>query len=304
MTVLYSTLQLGLLYGLMALGIYISFRILNIPDLTAEGSFSFGLAVSAMTSTTGHPYLGLFFSLIAGTAAGCMTGLLQTKVKIHPILAGIITMSGLYSINLLVQGNAANVSLLGEETILSHVRGLLPAIDKDIVKILIPLVFSVLFLVVLWLFFKTHLGLCIRATGDNQDMLMASSVNVDLCKIIALGVSNGCIGFSGGLAAQLQGYADISSSVGMLVVGLASVIIGEAIFGRRSVTVGFISALVGSVIYRLIIALATRYQILPSYMLKLVSAVIVTVALALPSIKEAWKKAQIKKRGMQDAGNS
>ncbi len=293
-TIFYSTLQQGMIYGLLAIGIFISFRILNVPDLTTEGSFAFGLAVSAMFTVHGLPFLGLFMSVIAGFAAGIVTGFLQTKFKIHPILAGIITMSGLYSVNLLVLNNAANVSLLKSDTVLSIMRDLIPALDKEIIKILIPFAFVIIFVIVLNLFFKTHFGLCIRATGDNSDMLRASSVNVDVTKTIALGIGNACIGFSGGLLAQIQGYADIGSSTGILVVGLASVIIGETIFGHRSVLIGLMSAVVGSIIYRLIIAIVIKYGILPAYMFKLVSAVIVAIALAIPAIKDMIHKQQLK----------
>ena len=298
MAIWFSTLQQGFIYGIMALGIYISFKILNVPDLTMEGSFSFGLAVSAMMTIAGHPYLGLVLSLVAGAAAGCVTGILQTKLKIHPILAGIITMSGLYSINLKVMDNAANVSLLKGKprTILSDMRELLPNLDKEVVKIIIPAVFVVLFII-----FKTHYGLCIRATGDNADMLRASSVNVDVTKIVGLGISNACIAFSGGLLAQIQGYADINSSIGMLVVGLASVIIGETIFGRHNVMIGLISVIVGSVIYRLIISVVLRYDILPVYMFKLVSAVVVAVALSIPAIKENINKARLIHKGRSNS---
>ena len=303
MAIWFSTLQQGFIYGIMALGIYISFKILNVPDLTMEGSFSLGLAVSAMMTIAGHPYLGLVLSLVAGAAAGCVTGILQTKLKIHPILAGIITMSGLYSINLKVMDNAANVSLLKGKprTILSDMRELLPNLDKEVVKIIIPAVFVVLFIILLTCFFKTHYGLCIRATGDNADMLRASSVNVDVTKIVGLGISNACIAFSGGLLAQIQGYADINSSIGMLVVGLASVIIGETIFGRHNVMIGLISVIVGSVIYRLIISVVLRYDILPVYMFKLVSAVVVAVALSIPAIKENINKARLIHKGRSNS---
>lgn len=303
MAIWFSTLQQGFIYGIMALGIYISFKILNVPDLTMEGSFSFGLAVSAMMTIAGHPYLGLVLSLVAGATAGCVTGILQTKLKIHPILAGIITMSGLYSINLKVMNNAANVSLLKGKprTILSDMRELLPNLDKEVVKIIIPAVFVVLFIILLTCFFKTHYGLCIRATGDNADMLRASSVNVDVTKIVGLGISNACIAFSGGLLAQIQGYADINSSIGMLVVGLASVIIGETIFGRHNVMIGLISVIVGSVIYRLIISVVLRYDILPVYMFKLVSAVVVAVALSIPAIKENINKARLIHKGRSNS---
>ena len=265
MAIWFSTLQQGFIYGIMALGIYISFKILNVPDLTMEGSFSFGLAVSAMMTIAGHPYLGLVLSLVAGAAAGCVTGILQTKLKIHPILAGIITMSGLYSINLKVMDNAANVSLLKGKprTILSDMRELLPNLDKEVVKIIIPAVFVVLFIILLTFFFKTHYGLCIRATGDNADMLRASSVNVDITKIV--------------------------------------VIIGETIFGRHNVMIGLISVIVGSVIYRLIISVVLRYDILPVYMFKLVSAVVVAVALSIPAIKENINKARLIHKGRSNS---
>lgn len=301
MTILYSSLQLGLLYGIMVMGIYISFRILDIPDLTTEGSFAFGVAVSAVLAKAGHPYLGLVLSVVAGVAAGCTTGILQTKLKIHPILAGIITMSGLYSINLAVMNESPNITLLNARTIFSDVRKLMPGVDKEIVKLIIIALFALVVFMLLALFFKTHFGLCIRATGDNQDMLRASSVDVDGTKIAALGIGNACIALSGGLTAQFQSFGDINASVGILVVGLASVIIGEAIFGRRSVTIGFVSAVVGSIIYRAIIVAATKYNFFPAYMFKLLSAVIVIIALALPVIKEGIKKHGIRKGGRRNA---
>lgn len=301
MALVYGFLQLGLLYGIMVLGIYISFRILNIPDLTTEGSFTFGLAVSAMMAETGHPYLGLLLSVAVGAAAGCVTGVLQTKLKIHPVLAGIITMSGLHSINILVLKNRANVSLMNKDTLFSDARRLFSGLDKDIVRLLVVFLAAAAVVVLLALFFKSHFGLCIRATGDNQDMLSASSVNVSVTKIAALGLSNACIAFAGGLTTQYQNYADLNSGTGMLVVGLASVIIGEAIFGRRGVTMGLVSALAGSVIYQLIISLATRYSVFPTQMFKLVAAVIVTVALAIPAIKETAGKMKTRIGGRRDA---
>ncbi len=278
---LVGSLQLGLLYGILALGIYISFRILSTPDLTTEGSFAFGLSVSAAVTAAGHPLLALPASIIAGAAAGSITGFLQTRLMIHPILSGIITMSGLYSVNLLVLGGASNLSLVRTSTLFK----LFPFMDKQTAMTVIPAIAVVICLILVILFFRTHIGMCIRAVGDNADMVRASSINVDLCKILAFAISNALIAFSGALIAQYQGYADISSGTGILVIGLASVIIGEAILGRKSVAVGFVSAIVGSVLYRYMIALATRYSPLPAYMLKLVSAVIVALALALPAMR-------------------
>ncbi len=281
MKLLVGSLQLGLLYGILALGIYISFRILSTPDLTTEGSFAFGLSVSAAVTAAGHPLLALPASIIAGAAAGSITGFLQTRLMIHPILSGIITMSGLYSVNLLVLGGASNLSLVRTSTLFK----LFPFMDKQTAMTVIPAIAVVICLILVILFFRTHIGMCIRAVGDNADMVRASSINVDLCKILAFAISNALIAFSGALIAQYQGYADISSGTGILVIGLASVIIGEAILGRKSVAVGFVSAIVGSVLYRYMIALATRYSPLPAYMLKLVSAVIVALALALPAMR-------------------
>ena len=297
MKLLIDSIQLGLLYGIMALGIYISFRILAVPDLTTEGSFAFGLSVSAAVTALGHPLLALPAAVLAGAFAGAVTGFLQTRWKIHPILSGIITMSGLYSINLSVLGGAPNVSLIRVDTVFK----LVPFLSKNDAKTAVPLFFALISLgAVIW-FFRTHIGMCIRAVGDNEDMVRASSIHTGKCKIIAFCVSNGLIALSGALIAQYQAFADISSSTGILVVGLASVIIGEALFGRRSVTLGFVSSIVGSLIYRYIIALATRYSPLPAHMLRLVSALIVALALALPAFHEHVNTMRLRQGGKEDA---
>ena len=297
MKLLIGSLQLGLLYGILALGIYISFRILSIPDLTTEGSFAFGLSVSAAITAAGHPVLAILAAMAAGALAGSVTGLLQTRFRIHPILSGIITMSGLYSINLAVLGGSPNLSLVRAETLFK----LIPFLSKNDAMTVLPIVMTLLFLALIILFFHTHIGMCIRAVGDNEDMVRASSINVNACKVLSFSVSNALVALSGALIAQYQGYADVSSSTGILVVGLASVIIGEAIFGKRSVTLGFISAVVGSLVYRYIIALATRYSPLPAYMLKLVSAVIVALALAIPALRQNMKEARQKQGGKAHA---
>ena len=297
MKLLIGSLQLGLLYGILALGIYISFRILSIPDLTTEGSFAFGLSVSAAVTAAGHPVLAIVAAIAAGALAGSVTGLLQTRFRIHPILSGIITMSGLYSINLAVLGGSPNLSLVRAVTLFK----LIPFLSKNDAMTALPIAAALLFLALIILFFHTHVGMCIRAVGDNEDMVRASSINVNACKVLSFSVSNALVALSGALIAQYQGYADISSSTGILVVGLASVIIGEAVFGRRSVTLGFISAVVGSLIYRYIIALATRYSPLPAYMLKLVSAFIVALALAIPALRQNMKEARQKQGGKAHA---
>lgn len=300
MVLVIGSLQLGLIYGLLALGIYISFRILDIPDLTADGSFTLGLSVSAALTVAGHPFIGILLALVVGAAAGSVTGLLQTKLEIHPILAGILTMSSLYSVNLIILGSRSNLSLIGSESIFTRVQALLPE-NRELVKTLIPFLFCLVCTAILIWFFKTHLGLCIRATGDNEDMVRASSINVSTMKIIALAVSNACVSLSGAILAQYQGYADINSGIGIVVVGLASAIIGEAIFGRRSVTLGLFSAIFGSLLYRSIIALALKSGIFPAYALRVVSAAIVVIALSIPVLKRRIQLNSMRKKAQQDA---
>ena len=285
MTLLIGSLQLGLLYAVMVLGIYVSFRILNIPDLTTEGSFTLGLAVSCCFTLLGHPLLGIAAGTGAGALAGSFTGFLQTKLDIHPVLAGILTMSGLYSINMMILGGAPNVSLIGKNTVFTMTAAAMPSLHKDLSKLSIAFAAALFSALLLSLFFATRLGLCIRAAGDNEDMVRASSINAECTRMIALALSNGLIALCGALIAQYQSFGDINSGISMLVVGLASVIIGEVFLGRRSLKWGFLSAIVGSVIYRCIIAAATRADWFPAYMLKLSSAFIVLLALALPAIK-------------------
>ncbi len=301
MTLFLGSLQLGLLYGILAIGLFMSFRILNIPDLTTEGSFVFGLATSAIMAVNGHCVLGIFLSIGAGALAGIVTGLLQTKCRIHPVLSGIITASGLYTVNLAVMKNAVNISLIGKGEIFSMAVNAMPMLSKDAVKCIVTFIFAAAVCVIIIVFFKTHLGLCIRATGDNEAMVSSSSINVDVTKVVSLAISNACVGLSGGLLAQYQGFADINSGSGILVVGLASVIIGEAVMGRRGVTVGVISAVVGSIIYRYILAIATSTHVFPATALKLISAVIVAVALSIPTIKQSMEVSRIKKEAGKNA---
>ena len=301
MTLFVGSLQLGLMYSLLAMGVYVSFRVLNTPDLTAEGSFTLGVAVSAMVTLQGMPYLGLLAAFLCGMAAGAVTGLLQTKVGVHPILAGILTMSALYTVNLAVMGASANVSLIGKATILQQLYEPLKPLGKDGVKLLTGSVLAALTLGLLAAFFKTHLGLCIRATGNNEAMVRSSSINAGWMKTVGLAVSNGCIALSGAIVAQYQGYADISSGIGILVVGLASVIIGEALLGRRGVTLGLVSAVAGSVAYRILISLALSTNVFPTYFLKLISAVIVAIALSLPTLREGLRRQRIRREGKRHA---
>ncbi|SHH52575.1 ABC transporter permease [Clostridium grantii] len=293
MILIMGSLQLGLLYAIMALGIYITFRILNLPDLTVDGSFSLGMACAAVVTISGHPFLALPVAILAGALAGCTTGLLQTKLNIHPILSGILVMTALYTVNLGIMGGKANLSIVGNETIFTKIETII-TVQNGMNKTLLALFICIIITVILAIAFKTRFGLAIRATGDNEEMVRSSSINANLSKCIGLSMGNACVALSGALICQYQMFSDVGSGSGMVVIGLASVIIGEALFGKRSVTIGLISAATGSIIYRIIIALALKIDLLPSYALKLISAIIVTVALSLPSIKAKIKQNKIK----------
>lgn len=278
---------LGLQYALLAVGVYLSFRILNIPDLTVDGSFCLGMSVTAVMCVAGHPLLGLAAGALAGAAAGAVTGLLMTKAKINPLLAGIITMTGLYTVNITVLGGP-NVSLLAAPkgyTLLARATGL----ANDAAEWLFTLAVVVLAVCLLVAFFRTELGLSIRATGDNESMVRASSINADVVKVGTLALSNALVALAGGVLAQCQGFADVSSGTGMIVIGLASVIIGELFGGRRGVGAGIACAVVGSVAYRLIVQVALSLDIMSANSLKLVSAVIVAAFLSVPAV-QAWAR--------------
>lgn len=280
---IFGAVQLGLIYALMAMGNYISFRILNIPDLTVDGSFALGMAVSVMTAISGHPMLALVFAALAGACAGLVTGFLQTKVGINPILAGVLTMTALYSVNLFIMQGKANQSLFGHKTIFSLLENL--GLSKNASRTVVVLVIAVLVAAVLAVFFKTRFGIAIRATGDNEEMVRSSSINANATKCVGFALANACVALSGGLVCQYNQSADTGYGSGMLVVGLASVIIGEAVFRHGGVTRGLYAVLTGAVLYQLIIALALKVELLPAYGLKFVSASIVTIALAMPKIK-------------------
>lgn len=300
MVMVSGALLLGLQYALLALGVYITFRVLNIPDLTVDGSFTLGAAVSAVLSVAGHPFLGLAAALLCGAAAGSVTGFLQTKAGIHPILAGILTMSGLYTVNITVMG-APNVSLIGKPRFYEFLYTLFPNGNKDILKTVAVGVICAGLIVLLIFFFRTVFGLCIRATGNNEDMVRASSINTNMTKTVALAIANALVALSGGLIAQTGGFADINGGSGMIVVGLASVIIGEVLFGKRALGVGLISAAVGSVVYRLIIALALETNFFTADALKLLSAVIVGITLSVPAIRKALSEAHTRREARKDA---
>jgi putative ABC transport system permease protein len=296
-----GALQLGFIYALLALGLFITFRVMNTPDLTVDGSFTLGLAVSAVLTVMGHPFLALLAGFICGALAGAATGLLQTKACIHPLLAGILVMTSLYSVNLYVMGSSPNISLLGQTTIFSQARVLLGSLSKDTVYLLVVMLLASLSVLALWWFFRTGQGLCIRATGNNEAMVRASSINSDMTRTMATAIANAFVGFSGAVLVQYQGYADINSGAGIIVVGLASIIIGEVFVRRRSMLGGLAAAVLGAVIYRLLIALALHLDFFPAYMLRLVSGVIVAATLSIPHVRQMWQEHNIRREGARDA---
>ena len=284
-TVLFSALELGCIYALVAMALFLSFRVLNIADMTTDGAFTLGCAVSATATVAGHPLLGLVLAMLAGACAGSITAMLQTKLKIPSILAGIITNTGLYTVNLAVMGFSSNVNMLKVQTLFTMVRPTLGLLYR-----LIPaLCITALAGVGLTLFLKTRLGLSIRATGDNPDMVRASSINTAFTVTVGLCISNSFTALSGGILAQYQKTADINLGTGMVIIGLASLIIGETLMPKGKLWMKVLGALLGSIVYRFIIAVALRMD-LPSECLKLISAVIVALAIGLPAVKDARKK--------------
>ncbi|WP_324649290.1 ABC transporter permease [Georgenia sp. H159] len=274
-----GAVELGLIYAVMALGVYLTFRILNFPDLTVDGSFTTGAATAAILITAGtHPALATLAGGVAGLAAGVITGLLHTKGGINPLLAGILTQIGLYSVNLRIMGGA-NVPLLREDTLLTPLRdnGLL----GGAVSIAIFGALALVVKVVLDWFLHTDTGLALQATGDNEEMIRSFGVNTDRTKILGLALSNGLVGLAGALIAQYQGFADISMGIGLIIAGLASVILGQAVFGSRVILISTLAVVLGSILYRVTIQVALQAGLDPNDM-KLISAVLVVVALVLP----------------------
>ena len=278
--VILSALELGCIYSLVAMALLLSFRVLNIADMTTDGSFTLGCAVSATLAVAGHPLLAIPAAMLCGAAAGFVTAALQTKLKIPSILAGIITNTGLYTVNLAVMGFSSNVTMLKTVTLFSMLQPSLGVFFR-----LVPaLIAAALAAVGLVLFLKTRLGLSIRATGDNPDMVRASSINTAFTITVGLSISNALTALSGCLLAQYQKTADISLGTGMVIVGLASLIIGETLIPRGKLGGKALGAILGSILYRFILAIALRMR-LPSACLKLISAVIVALAIGLPAIK-------------------
>ena len=285
-TVIMSALELGFIYALVALALFLSFRVLNIADMTTDGAFTLGCAVSATLAVAGHPLLALPIAMLAGACAGFVTAFLQTRLNIPSILAGIITNTGLYTVNLAVMGFSSNVNMLRNPTLFTLVQPWLGAFYK-----LIPAaVLTCLVGTLLVLFLRTRLGLSVRATGDNPDMVRASSINTGFTITVGLCLANSMTALSGAVLAQYQKTADINLGTGMVIIGLASLIIGETLMPKGKPWMKALGAILGSILYRFIIAIALRLD-LPSECLKLISAVIVALAIGLPGLKKGRKAA-------------
>lgn len=281
-----STVSQGLLWAIMALGVFLTFRVLDIADLSVEGTSPLGAAVAATLIDAGHSvWFAMLIALIAGCIGGTVTALLTTKLKIPALLSGILTMIGLYSVNLMIMGKA-NVPLLRAETVFTLTEDLF-GVSSVVATLIVGLIATTVVGVIMYWFFGTVLGTAIRATGCNPQMARAQGINTNVMVILGLLISNGLVALSGALVAQSNGFADVGMGTGTIVIGLASVIIGEVLFGTRSFKNWLISVVLGSVVYRAVIAIVLELGMPPND-LKLFTAVLVAIALSLPLIKNKF----------------
>ena len=297
-----TALELGFMYALVAMALFLSYRILDIADLTTDGCFVLGAAVSVTLAAAGHPILALPAAMLTGACAGFVTAFLQTRLNVPIILAGIITKTGLYTVNLMAMGWRANKSLLGVPTVFTLLKD--TGIGGDWYELLLAGAVTILAGALLYLFLGTRMGLSIRATGDNRDMVRASSVNPTFTITVGLCVSNALTALSGAVVGQYQKTVDINSATGIVVIGLACLIIGETVLGRRTVLKGVIAVMVGSIIYRFIYAIVFYTKIVPVECLKLLTAAIVALAIAAPTLKNwaLFQKRKLSAPGRQKGG--
>jgi putative tryptophan/tyrosine transport system permease protein len=326
LTALFGSVEQGIIYAIMALGVYLTFRVLDFPDLTVDGSFVTGAATAAMMIVLGYnPVIATLAAVAAGFIAGCMTGILHTKGKINPLLSGILMMIALYSINLRIMGmtreggtGVSNVPLLNSDTIFSMFQGFWSGLGIDDVinnmlsemglesvpttygTVLVVLIITIIIKFIADWFLKTEVGLAIRATGDNKRMIRSFSANTDGLIILGLGLSNAMVAFAGALIAQYSKFSDIQMGVGMIVIGLASVIIGEAIFGTKTIIRTTFAVVAGAIIYRMIYAFALRIEFLDTGDMKLITAFIVILALIVPQMLDKQKEKKRKAKRMAE----
>ena len=283
---------LGIIWAIMALGLYMTYRVLNYADLTVDGSLTLGGAISAVYVAAGvHPLLAILLATIGGMLAGAMTGFLHTKFKIPDLLAGILTQFGLYSINLRIMGKA-NFGLLNQVTIFSLVKEM--GVPSKWAGLLIGVIFVVILIAAIYCFFGTEIGCAVRATGNNPQMVEAMGGNTKTYIVFGLVLGNGLVAMSGGLLAQYQGYADINMGVGTIVIGLAAIMIGEVLYSKRTYVHRLTGVVIGSIVYRIIIAFVLRISLSADLIvkitaddMKLITAIIVVIALVMPGLKDA-----------------
>lgn len=292
-----TALNQGLMWGILAIGVYMSFKVLEFADMTCEGSIALGGAITAVTLQAGlHPILAVLFALLGGAGAGLITGLLHTKLRIPPILSGILTMTALYSINLRIMKDRASITMLNVKTLTSGLTdalvnsGLAYKYSVQMSNMIIALIFVALVIGVIYWFFGTEFGCTIRATGMNPKMCRAQGINTNTTIIVGLMISNALIALAGCLISQMQFNTTVSMGTGAIVIGLASIIIGEALTGKKfSFWAKLMMLIVGSILYRLVITMVLMIPGFNTNDLKLLTAIVVAVALAIPAIKGGAK---------------
>lgn len=315
---IFSAIESGFIYAIMALGVYLSFRVLDFPDLTVDGSFVTGAAVAAVAITNGVPtIIATLLAVVAGFVAGSITGFLNTKGKVNPLLSGILMMTALYSINLRIMGGQSNIPLLSQSTVFTQLREVWgkTGIDQALNDLLlasglerVPATWSVLFVMIVITiiiklsvdyYLKTEVGLALRATGDNEKMIRSFSANTDNLTIVGLGISNALVALSGALFGQYAGFADANMGIGMIVIGLASVIIGESIIGTKSITRTTLAVICGAIVYRIVVILALRSDFLDTGDMRLITSVLVIAALVIPKLMSNHKEVKRKRKKRQ-----
>ena len=286
LTVLQTALEVGLIYGLVALALFISFSILNIADLSTDGCFTLGATVGAAIAIAGHPYLSIPAAMLAGMLSGLVTAVLQTKMGVNSLLSGIIVNTALYSVNIAVMGGSSVLNMNKTPSVFSDMKDLLAGSSlSGEYKLAVAVIAVVLVCVFLGFFLKTRLGLAIRATGNNPDMVRSSSINPAFTTIIGLCISNALTALSGCLLAQSQKSVNIDIGSGMVTVALASLLIGHVFLGRRKLPLRIFGMVLGAFVFRLVYTIALRFD-MPAFMLKFVSAVVVVAAISIPYLKE------------------
>lgn len=315
LAVIFGSIESGIIFAIMALGVYLSFRVLDFPDLTVDGSFVTGAAVAATMIVHGYnPFYATLIATFSGMLAGFATGILHTKGKINPLLSGILVMIALYSINLRIMGKP-NVPLLIDKTVFTHIANFWESLGIDNAlnaglsiiglnqysprtwAVLVCMsIFTIIIKFMLDRFLKSELGLALRATGNNKTMIRSFSANTDRLTMLGLGISNGLVALSGALIAQYGSFADVGMGLGMIIIGLASVIIGEALFGTKTIARTTLAVIGGSIIYRLVVALSLRVEFLDTGDMKLITALLVICALVVPKLIESQREKNKKQK--------